>query len=231
MLAATKLTMPDICKNVVGVVLDGIKAPPFRINEVHPLGRIDNTEFRHSLFKIALHNDELYALDLTGAQYGWFEPLCPWTEVVENRCDEHRISNMDGATYIRHSRHGTTTRTYSTRDPMDNVQDPAQSASAPQMNWYQAVTGRAFAHAMQPYFDSQPAIDLLGLPQVYFKNLEREFLEYVRLEAEMATLVADEAWRAALEVNHETEIARHLDRLEEQGPVDNSVEGVAELPG
>jgi hypothetical protein len=41
-------------------------------------GAEDKTDYEHTVLKVKLqHNDERYILDLTGAQYGFFEPIVP----------------------------------------------------------------------------------------------------------------------------------------------------------
>jgi len=40
----------------------------------------------HSIIKITLiYGGESYALDLTGAQYGYFDPIMPWSEYLTTR--------------------------------------------------------------------------------------------------------------------------------------------------
>lgn len=35
-------------------------------------------EFLHEVLQVRLHSGEVYAIDLTGAQYGWYEPITKW---------------------------------------------------------------------------------------------------------------------------------------------------------
>ena len=41
-------------------------------------GHIDGTDYAHSVLRVTLGNGERYALDTTGAQYGWPETVTPW---------------------------------------------------------------------------------------------------------------------------------------------------------
>lgn len=43
----------------------------------------DLNSYRHELFRITTNNGEMYAFDLTSAQYGYHEPMVPW-ELYDN---------------------------------------------------------------------------------------------------------------------------------------------------
>ena len=47
--------------------------------------KIDTTDYRHIIIKITTRTGEVYALDMTGAQYGWTECIVPWKLYVESR--------------------------------------------------------------------------------------------------------------------------------------------------
>jgi len=51
---------------------------------------IDKNEDAHFVIKAVLKNGDIYALDLTGAQYGHFDPVLPWQKYVESRASEVR---------------------------------------------------------------------------------------------------------------------------------------------
>ena len=55
-------------------------------NEGNP--KIDATDYHHNIIKIITRNGEVYALDMTGAQYGWTECIVPWQIYVESRIRE-----------------------------------------------------------------------------------------------------------------------------------------------
>lgn len=52
---------------------------------------------RHNLYKITLKNKETWALDVSGAQFGYPDPLCPWHDYEQNRSgmilSENNIGN------------------------------------------------------------------------------------------------------------------------------------------
>ena len=50
--------------------------------------KIDATDYHHNIIKITMKTGEVYALDMTGAQYGWTECIVPWKTYVESRVRE-----------------------------------------------------------------------------------------------------------------------------------------------
>ena len=44
-----------------------------------------NTSYRHAIIRITLRNGEMFALDLSGAQYGYSDPLSPWERYMGDR--------------------------------------------------------------------------------------------------------------------------------------------------
>lgn len=49
----------------------------------------------HVLWKATLKNGEEYALDLTGAQLGWFEPVVAWPTYLKNQIQEDGVLEID----------------------------------------------------------------------------------------------------------------------------------------
>jgi hypothetical protein len=47
----------------------------------------------HTCLRVTLNSGELYALDMTGAQFGYFEPVTPWKEFYENRVRSFSVVN------------------------------------------------------------------------------------------------------------------------------------------
>ncbi|KAH6663159.1 hypothetical protein B0J14DRAFT_662149 [Halenospora varia] len=45
---------------------------------ISPNGFVDDRPYEHRVVKLCAKNGEEYALDLTGAQWGYFEPIMPW---------------------------------------------------------------------------------------------------------------------------------------------------------
>lgn len=48
----------------------------------------DNTTYQHSIVKVTLKNGETYAIDITGPQYGHYDPVVPWDIYAESRVKE-----------------------------------------------------------------------------------------------------------------------------------------------
>ncbi|KEQ71396.1 hypothetical protein M436DRAFT_74462 [Aureobasidium namibiae CBS 147.97] len=46
-----------------------------------------NQDFLHEVLQVRLHSGEVYAIDFTGAQYGWYEPITEWSR-YSLRCKE-----------------------------------------------------------------------------------------------------------------------------------------------
>lgn len=42
------------------------------------LSFVDGTDYTHNVIRVTTENGETFAFDMTGAQYGWHEPVTPW---------------------------------------------------------------------------------------------------------------------------------------------------------
>ena len=47
----------------------------------------DSSGDGHVVFKITISEDEDYALDITGAQFGFYDPVTPWASYQQNRIE------------------------------------------------------------------------------------------------------------------------------------------------
>lgn len=59
-------------------VMHKVKGQQLRLLRAFDNGQIDATDYSHLVLKITLGNGEQYAVDMTGAQYGWTEAILPW---------------------------------------------------------------------------------------------------------------------------------------------------------
>lgn len=50
--------------------------------------QVDNTTYAHAIVKATLQNGETYAIDITGPQYGHYDPVVPWDLYAESRVRE-----------------------------------------------------------------------------------------------------------------------------------------------
>jgi hypothetical protein len=58
---------------------------------VHPDG------LSHNLYRVTLKNGEKWAIDVTGAQFGYPEPLCPWQDYIMTRVKKIKKEQAFGA--------------------------------------------------------------------------------------------------------------------------------------
>lgn len=70
-----------------------IKNAQHHLRQVYPgegLPTIDGTDYAHTIIRITTKNEEAYALDMAGAQYGWDGVITPWKLYVNMRVREIR---------------------------------------------------------------------------------------------------------------------------------------------
>lgn len=53
-------------------------------------------EYEHEIFQVSMKDGLSYALDFTGAQYGYFEPLINWDDYCKERVKEPVSTNGSG---------------------------------------------------------------------------------------------------------------------------------------
>lgn len=80
-----------------------------RVVVIEPDGHeSDSSKSEHVVFKITINEDENYALDVTGAQFGFYDPVIPWISYQQTRIetlgeirplkylrDSHRLPSQD----------------------------------------------------------------------------------------------------------------------------------------
>ena len=54
---------------------------------------------RHCVYKVTMKNGQMWAIDVTGAQYGYLDTLCPWSQYERERCD--KIDSIRAFGYFR----------------------------------------------------------------------------------------------------------------------------------
>lgn len=80
-----------------------IKNAQHHLKQVYPgegLLKIDGTDYAHTVIRITTKNDETYALDMAGAQYGWDGVIIPWKLYVNMRVREIREVMPFGRTKV-----------------------------------------------------------------------------------------------------------------------------------
>ena len=48
----------------------------------------DNSKLEHVIFKITINENEDYALDVTGSQFGFYDTLTPWSSYQQDRIEK-----------------------------------------------------------------------------------------------------------------------------------------------
>ncbi|PVH78501.1 hypothetical protein DL98DRAFT_590244 [Cadophora sp. DSE1049] len=80
-----KYTLAGIASNITEV-RGVVKNKKLDIIAVDVLDNVQDTDFEHEFLEIKLLNGgEEYALDLSSAQYGYFEPIVPWRKYLQTR--------------------------------------------------------------------------------------------------------------------------------------------------
>ena len=75
---------PGIAKAIIGLCTEVDEVSHFtkntrvRLMQAYNTGRVDATDYLHSVVRITLKNGDKCILDLTGAQYGWQEIVTPY---------------------------------------------------------------------------------------------------------------------------------------------------------
>ena len=49
-----------------------------RVYKIEGRPAIDGTDYNHTILRVTMKNGETYVLDMTGAQYGWYEAVTSW---------------------------------------------------------------------------------------------------------------------------------------------------------
>lgn len=69
-----------------------LQETPRRIYLVDEHGNLDTTEYGHTLLRVSLKSGESYAFDLTGAQFGYYETITPWSLYEQSRAKKGSIA-------------------------------------------------------------------------------------------------------------------------------------------
>ena len=95
------LILTELCSKIEEVNVS-VSDRKLRISLILPTGhQIDPPDpFFHNLYRVTLKNGETWAVDTTGAQYGYADPLCPWRDFEQHRSG--KINSEYEFGYIRH---------------------------------------------------------------------------------------------------------------------------------
>ncbi|KAF2420186.1 hypothetical protein EJ08DRAFT_683410 [Tothia fuscella] len=101
-------TMDEQIRSFLSVLCSKIEEVHVKVkNAFRPTCRIDtnhihknNMENRHTILRVTTFGGEMFAVDLTGAQYGWKEVVVPWTSFYNHRVHTIRDIQAQGSQAI-----------------------------------------------------------------------------------------------------------------------------------
>jgi hypothetical protein len=76
--------MLGLLRNVIEIVVMP-KSSRRQLITIGLNGTPDFQDYRHILLRVELTGGEEYAIDLSGAQYGYYEPITPWNVYRDTR--------------------------------------------------------------------------------------------------------------------------------------------------
>lgn len=141
---------------------------------------ISNADYRHVCWRVTLNSGGVYAIDLTGAQYGYYNPVCTWKECLDKRClnfDSLRIGFRDDEEVA----------------PLIAAEPGIPGFTPPNVDSYYATVRENFTGAMSAYLEGIDAAALLGPGGHRLGEVSRLLVE-VRDQARTATMAADKVW-------------------------------------
>lgn len=96
----TNLVYTDICSEIEEIAVSVIKHG-LRIYFGPAHGPKINTpqSMYHNVYRVVLKQGEVWAIDPTGAQFGYYEPLCSWRNFHQRISKVDRVNELG---YIRH---------------------------------------------------------------------------------------------------------------------------------
>lgn len=126
----------------------------------------DSAKSEYVVFKITINEDEIYALDITGAQFGFYDPLTPWASYLENRIETpgriRRLESLrDG--YLARS------RKFGQKKDWDNTRKNQNGELA-----------KSFSLAWEAWQVGNGALSaVLKLPEEVFRKKQGELLDLI----------------------------------------------------
>lgn len=168
-----------------------MQPPPLKVTQEFDSGpSIDNTCCAHAVYKVTLGCGSVYALDLTGSQYGWFNPVCTWEELLENRCIKNSFRNI----YV----------------PEFGAPELAKGKfttyHGPRMANYRATTLQHFYKGMMATTKDMQPTQALSLSEDKWQNFGHNLVQDIRLQAVKATTAADQEWEEVLDILENTTV-------------------------
>ena len=126
----------------------------------------DSFKPEHVVFKITINEDEDYALDVTGSQFGFYDPLTPWASYQQDRIET--LGRIQPLSRLRDSQ----------RPPNKKPnQKNKGGATTKALNDQSAET---FASALKSWGEKNGTFAAgLKLREEYFRKAQGELLDFV----------------------------------------------------
>jgi hypothetical protein len=168
-------------------------------------GRLELGNYAHWLLKIELKSGAgVYALDLAGAQFGYFGPITPWNIYLATRIERLNIPN-DGYSYLGKMRHLLLRKRESESEPYGVGPICRINAGA-----HKAMKNHTVQWEEENYCTVQDIIKLKGRA---FERKEQDLISYISssLRAHLNSMKRKgEAIRAQVQRGDERGIGRRM---------------------
>ncbi|KAL1296935.1 hypothetical protein AAFC00_004541 [Neodothiora populina] len=173
----------DIAEKVE-VAMFLLKEPPLIVT-MEPDGSpsFSNFDYRHECWRVTLKSGEIFAVDLTGSQYGWTDPICPWNLCLQERCLHNE------AFFVALKGHQDFL-------PLVAAEKQLPGFALPRVDNYYVSVQQHFAIIMEQLLHDLPTENLLGGPENQRLISEHSVIGEVRRQAQIATLATDEIWNS-----------------------------------
>lgn len=161
---------------LAGICVD-IKEVKLKVNKpsrkARYVGREWSQEFLHEVLQARLHSGEVYAIDLTGAQYGWYKPITQWRKFSMSCNEITRVTQfgVDGRNPLGSAARSLLFGTFF--DPWDDRPDLRRA-----IPMFNECLKREFNKVfIQQIVSKHPrGLDLLRLPAPAFEVIEKDIL-------------------------------------------------------
>lgn len=168
------------------------KDSPLRTRWVSADGQVVTESRYHFGLMVALHTNEVFAVQLTGAPYGWFEPMIPWRKFKDERLEaiDERWPYAEGLPTF-----------------LERNENPMRFHGAEQ---WESFTAQSFCNIMVGHANEESfglstgkAKEVLEMEESDFEEKERELLAYARDAMQKLVIMSDERYPEMLEIAKE----------------------------
>ncbi|KAL8690945.1 MAG: hypothetical protein Q9218_003721 [Villophora microphyllina] len=166
-----KAFLEGICTSISEPTMN-LPETPFRVYHVDEHRNYDTREYQHEVFCVTVNGGEMYAIDLSGIQYGWVETVVPWPQYLRSRLDgdPKRVAAIHPFGYSL----------YNARMLSRGFDDPLQPlASTMKQNLRYADYLAAGCWGFAEGEGEGPLGDSLKLPQAAFEEKRDKFVFFI----------------------------------------------------